>query len=340
MAQIATDQSAASGRFSASRAIAQARPPAIFVGWRSWHRRTDSLTLFGRPVAHWIMLLALVAMWGSSFGLTKMAVATISAESVVAARMVVAGGLLFLLVFFTGRRIPKNGRLWAFFVAMAVLGNCLPYWLISWGQKSVDSALAGILMAVMPIATLLLAHVFVKDERMSWAKSAGFALGFVGVVILMGPEATLRLEGHGSALLAQLAIVGGAVCYAINTIVARICPLRDGLVAAAGTAIAANVIVAPVTLGSLTPAVGALDLPSASALLALGVVSTALAPVLYFRLVRIAGPTFLSLINYLIPVWALLVGMIFLGETPESSALVALALILGGIALSQLTPRA
>ncbi len=289
----------------------------------------------GRPFSHWLMLLALVVMWGSSFGLTEVALASVSAESVVAARIVIAGLVLVALVVATGRRIPLDARLWGFFAVMAVLGNCLPYWLITWGQETVDSGLAGILMAVMPLATLVLAHFFVAGERMSWVKAAGFALGFIGIVVLMGPEALLRIEGHGSALLAELAVVAGAVCYAANTIVARLCPLRDGLIAAAGTALAANLLLLPTIGGELTGDLEQLDLPAVWAIALLGVVSTALAPVLYFRVIRLAGPTFLSLINYLIPLWAVLVGMLFLGETPAWSALAALALILGGIAVSQ-----
>ncbi len=297
------------------------------------------MILLGRPAGHWLMLAALVVMWGSSFGLTEIAISSVSAESVVAARIVIAAAVLLALVVATGRRILMDGRLWGYFAVMAVLGNCLPYWLITWGQLSVDSGLAGILMAVMPLVTLVLAHFFVKGERMGWVKVAGFALGFLGIVVLMGPEALLKFQGQGSALLAELAIVAGAVCYAANTIVARHCPLRDGLIAAAGTALAANIILLPLSGAELAASLADLDLPALWAIAALGVVSTAFAPVLYFRVIRVAGPTFLSLINYLIPLWAVLVGMLFLGESPDWTALAALALILGGIALSQSKAR-
>ncbi len=195
-------------------------------------------------------------------------------------------------------------------------------------------------MAVMPIVTLVLAHFFVDGERLNWAKGCGFALGFAGVVILMGPSNILAFGGSGSSLLAQLAIIGGAICYAVNTIIARFCPLRDSLVIAACTACAANIFVLPITFGELPASVGALDGRSLMALATLGVVSTALAPLVYFKLIRLAGPSFLSTMNYLIPLWAVLIGMIFLGETPAWSALAALALILSGIGLSQFKPRA
>ncbi len=281
------------------------------------------------------MLIALVVMWGSSFALTKVAVSSISAESVVAGRLIIAGGVLLAVLLVTGRRIPTQGRLWAFFLAMAVLGNCLPYWLISWGQKSVDSGVAGILMAVMPLVTIVLAHFFVKGDRMTWRKGAGFLVGFVGVAVLMGPDALLEVRGQGSQVVAQLAIVAGAVCYAVNTIIARLCPAHDSVVAATSTTIGANLLFLPTALGDFVPVIGDLDPPALLAIVVLGIVATALAPLLYFELVRRAGPSFLSQINYLIPVWAVLTGMIFLGEMPDWSAVAGMGLILSGIAFSQ-----
>ena len=303
----------------------------------------DGLRAFGlnllsnrHPLSHWVMLLALVVMWGSSFGLTKIAVASVSADSVVAVRLLVAGLFLVIVVVASGKRFPRDGRLWLAFMAMAVMGNVLPYWLISWGQETVDSGLAGVLMAVMPLVTLVLAHFFVKDDRMTLRKTVGFLLGFCGVVVLMAPGAGFGLEGPGVALLAQCAIIVGAVCYAINTIIARHCPVSDSLIAAAGTAIAANLLLIPIAWKDLPSVFGSFDLASFLAVVILGVVSTALAPILYFHLIRLAGPTFFSLTNYLIPVWALLIGVLFLEESPGWTAFAGMALILGGIAVSQL----
>ncbi len=287
------------------------------------------------PLIHWVMLLALVVMWGSSFGLTKIAVSTASADSVVAARLLVAGVFLVGLLFASGKRVPRDGRVWLAFMAMAVMGNVLPYWLISWGQETVESGLAGVLMAVMPLVTLVLAHFFVKDDRMTRSKAVGFLLGFLGVVILMSPGVGFGLAGSGASLLAQLAIIAGAVCYAINTIIAKHCSVSDSLVAAAGTAIAANLLLVPVAWNDLPALVGSFDLASFLAVVILGVVSTALAPILYFHLIRQAGPTFFSLINYLIPVWALLFGILFLEESLGWTAFAGMAFILGGIAVSQ-----
>jgi drug/metabolite transporter (DMT)-like permease len=279
-------------------------------------------------------------MWGSAFLLTKVAVSALPPETVVAGRLAIAAAGLTALVFALGKSLPGGRRPWLFFLAMAVLGNALPFWLISWGQQRIDGGLAGILMAVMPLTTLLLAHVFVAGERLNRARSAGFVLGFLGIVVLMGPEALLELRGGGTAFLSELAVLGGAVCYAINTIVARRRPDGDPLAAAAAVMLLASVIMVPVALAGTPVVVAEIPANAAIAVGVLGVVSTALATVVYFRLVSAAGPTFVSLINYLIPLWALLGGMVFLGERPEWSALAALALILSGIALSEVKGRA
>lgn len=292
-----------------------------------------------RPLLHWLLLFALVAMWGSSFVFTKIAVAAIPPTGVVAGRLVLAAAVLLGLLLIARRRLPGGRRLWLFFFLMAVTGNCLPFWLISWGQQSIDSGLAGILMAIMPLTTLVLAHFFVVGERLNGAKAAGFLLGFTGIVVLMGPDTLLELEGEGTALLSELSVLGGAVCYAINTIIARRRPDSEALVATAGVMLIASLVMVPFAAVAQPPAIG--DIPAEAALAVgfLGVVSTATATVVYFKLVTLAGPTFLSMINYLIPVWAVMLGMVALGETPEWASLLALALILSGIALAETRGR-
>lgn len=279
-------------------------------------------------------------MWGSSFAFTKIAVTAIAVDVLVATRVLIATAVLVCLVVATGRRLPNSPRVWGVFLLMAIVGNCLPFLLVSWGQQTVDSGLAGILMAVMPLATLVLASVCGRRERFTRTKSAGFVLGFLGVVVLMGPETLSSFQTNGAALAAQLAIIGGAICYAVNTLLAERYAVADGLIAAAGTTIAANVILLPLTLHDLGGGLSGLTVSSGLAVLALGVISTGLAPVLYLRLIRATGPTYVSLISYLIPAWAVLLGVVFLGETLGWSALIAMGLILGGIALSQRAPVA
>ena len=292
-----------------------------------------------RPLGHWLLLAALVVMWGSSFLFTKIAVAAMTPASVVTGRLVLAAAVLALVLVATRRPLAGGPRAWLFFLAIALIGNCVPFWLISWGQQKIDSGLAGILMAVMPITTMVLAHFFVRGERLHGRRVAGFALGFMGVVVLIGPEALLELRGTGTVLLYELAVLGAAVLYAVNTIVARRRPKGDALVAAAAVMILASLIMVPAAWGGGIRWPDMIGAEAAAALAFLGVASTAAATVVFFKLIAIAGPTFVSLINYLIPVWAVLVGTIFLGERPEWTALGALALILAGIGLSELRGR-
>lgn len=285
------------------------------------------------PMSHWVLLLALVAMWGSSFLLTKIAVTSFAPSQVVSGRLVLAAGVLLVLAMLMGRKFPRGVPVWSYLGLMAVVGNVLPFTLISWGQQRVDSGLAGILMAVMPLATMVLAHFFIDGERMRRHRILGFTVGFVGIVVLVGPQALGQLGGSGEVLVAQLAILGGALAYAVNTILARRRPQSDVWVTSASVLGFAAILSLPLSGPLGFPA----EMPGGAvlAVATLGLVSTAAATVGYFKLIALAGPTFLSQINYLIPLWAVLMGMLFLGERPDWNALVALLLILAGIAVAQ-----
>jgi drug/metabolite transporter (DMT)-like permease len=292
-----------------------------------------------RPLGPWLLLFALVAMWGSAFMFTGIAVRGFSPTVLVTIRLALAALLLAGLVVARGQRLPRSRRFWSFSIALSLAGNCVPFWLISFGQQRIDSGLAGILMGIMPLTTMVLAHFFVRGERLNAIKAAGFVVGFCGLVVLIGPHALLEIRGQGTEVLYELAVLGGAVCYAISTIVARHRPPTDPLVAAAGIMLAGSAIMLP--LGGWPAGAQLLAAPPAplAAMLALAIVATAIATVVFLRLVAIAGPSFTSFINYLIPVWALMMGVVFLGERPGLGALLALALILSGIGLSELGNR-
>jgi len=237
------------------------------------------------------------------------------------------------------RGLPGGRRHWLFFVAIAVIGNALPFLLISWGQQAIDSGQAGILMAFMPLITLILAHFALPDEGLTWARAVGFLLGFSGIIVLMGPQALLDIGSPGDALLANLAVLAGAACYAVASILARLKPAGDEVATAAATTLVAAIVVLP-WLAVQMPR-DALDtvatVPPGAwlAVLALGLFSTAIAAVVYFNLVRRAGPSFVSQLNYLIPLWAVLIGVLFLGERPTAAHGYALLLVLAGIFVSQ-----
>jgi drug/metabolite transporter (DMT)-like permease len=247
--------------------------------------------------------------------------------------------LLTGLVLVRRLHFPRLGRFWLFSLLIAVTGTCAPFWLISFGQQRVESGLAGILMGIMQLTTMVLAHFFLPGERLNALTVAGFGIGFVGLAVLLGPAALSQLEGQGDRLPYELAILGGAIFYAINAVVARHRPPADPQVAAAGVMLAGSVIMLPIGLPDAPAELAAAPTGSLWALAALGVIATSIATVVFLKLVVIAGPSFTSFMNYLIPVWAVLMGVVFLGERPGLAALAALALILSGIGLSELGRR-
>ncbi|WP_346014601.1 DMT family transporter [Thiocystis violacea] len=288
-------------------------------------------------LAEWGALLALAVLWGSAFTLTKVAVQGLPADLVVAGRLCVACLLLIPTALLVARRPVATVKLWGFLILIAIFGYALPFSLVSWGQRYIASGVAGILMAVMPLATLGLAHVFIPGERITRYRAGGFACGFAGVVTLMGPSAWLELVNGDNQLLPMLAVLGGAFSYAVSSILARLRPQSDALFTSAATISLATLVMVPTALSDAhPPAFSSVAAPQLMAVGALGVFSTALAAILYFKLVKSAGPSFVAQLNYLIPLWAVGSGILFLGERPEPNHLYALALILGGILVTQL----
>ena len=295
----------------------------------------------GSALLDWGLLLALTLMWGSAFALTKLAVAQLPPSAVVAGRLVIGAGLLLLWWRATRRRWPREPRLWLFFALIALFGSVIPFNLITWGQQYIDSGLAGILMAVMPLFTLLLAHVSLPDERLSAPRVAGFAFGLCGVALLLGPDVDTTALGSDGFVPATLAVLGGALCYAVAAILSRLRPPSDVVTSAAATATLGAM--ASIAMAQPDPAAVAMDSLSAgpvAAVVLLGLFSTGLASVAYFALIGRTGPAFVSQLNYLIPVWAVVLGALVFGERPAATDYVAMAIILGGVALSQRPPSA
>ena len=289
-----------------------------------------------RSALDWMLLAALVAMWGSSFMFIKLGVASVPTSTLVAARLILGALILIMVVYLRGARLPPFGKVWGYYTILALLGNCIPFTAITWGQQRTDSALAGILMAVMPLATMVLAHFFVHGEHMTRNRALGFVLGFAGIVVLMGPVALAGIGAPALATLSQLAILCGALCYAGNSVLTRILARGDDvLVASTAMLLIASVIALPVALAVDRPWQVEASAVSLWAILWLGVGPTAIATVVYFKLIALAGPTFMSLVNYMSPAVAVFLGVALLGETLGLHAYVALVMILTGIAVSQ-----
>ena len=285
----------------------------------------------------WIALLVLTAFWGSSFAFTQIALASFPPAVLVFGRVTIAALVMFVFMRSAGVRLPRSAREWIPMAITAVFGNLLPFHLIAWAQQHIDSSTAAILMAMNPLFVLTLAHFLLPGARLTLSRIAGFAVGFVGVLLVVGP-------GHGDdlgsnvTLAGSIAAVGAALSYAINSVYARRIGPINPLQLSAGMLIASTLVSLPAATLDLSAVVNVTPI-TAAAIAFLGLLSTGLASVLYFRLIQGPGPAFLSLISYLVPAWGIVVGILFLGETVTVAGGVGMALILCGIACSELAPR-
>ena len=282
-------------------------------------------------------MLALTALWGSAFLLNEIALASFTPSILVAGRIFVAVGLIYGYLRVTGGSLPGPGRAWWPMLVLALFGNVLPFHLVAWSQQYIDSSLAGVLMAVMPLFVLTLAHFFVPGARLTPFRAAGFVVGFAGVVVIIGPDFARGFDGN-LALWGAIAVLGAALSYSISTIYARQLGAGDPVRRTAGMLVVASIMSLPAAVVDL-PDIAAPSFAATAALCALGLLATGFATLLYFRLVQGPGPTFISLVNYLVPAWAVIAGAFFLDESLSLSVFFGLSLILSGIALSEIGPR-
>jgi len=291
--------------------------------------------MFNARLLDWCFLLALVVMFGSAFLLTKIAVQDIPPVLVVAGRIVIGALILCMLAMWQGQSFLSLIAYWKIIIVLALTGNCVPFFLITWGQQYVDSGLAGILMAMMPLSTILLAHFFVSGEAITANKLIGFVVGFVGVVILMLPQINADTQYQWLHLLAMLSILCGAISYAINSVIAHQLPNISLTLLSSGVLIAASVLILPISIWSSYGWIPDVSNSALLALLILGLFPSGIATIVYFSLIRRAGAAFMSQTNYLIPLWAVFIGVVFGYEYISLNAMIALAVILSGIALAQ-----
>ncbi|OLF81657.1 hypothetical protein AWH62_02280 [Maricaulis sp. W15] len=280
----------------------------------------------------WAALILLTVLWGSAFAFIKHGVETLPPGAMIFVRLGLAATILTAWAHARGHRLPPlTDRRWLWMAGLGLFGNALPFFLVSWAQQYIDSALAGILVATMPLATVGLAHVFVPGERMTLRAVLGLLVGFSGVILLLGPSALAGLGGADT--LAQLAVIGAAVCYAVNAIQARLLPETRPSVSAAGMLIMATLFALPIGIWDLMRVEAVAPTAwAAAAWLAIG--PTALASVVLMQVARTAGPNFLAIANYLTPIAALLTGLV-IGEMIGWPAVVALAVILAGVWLAR-----
>jgi drug/metabolite transporter (DMT)-like permease len=283
----------------------------------------------------YLLLLLLGVVWGSSFLLIKLAVATIPPITVATARIGIGALVLAAIVTARRRAWPCARREWLLLFAMGAIGNAIPFSLINWGETRIDSGLTAILMSSVPLATIMLAPAFVRDEPVTPGKLLGVVLGMAGVAVLIGPGA---LTGAHGELLGEIAVACATLCYAVNGLVARRLPQMPVEVIGAGCLLCATLVGLPVSLAADRPWQAAPSTLSLAALVLLGVLNTAGGYLLLFRLVVRAGAGFASLNNFLVPLFGVMWGVLLLGEQPSPRAFAGLLLIFGGLAAVRLWP--
>jgi len=282
--------------------------------------------------AEWAMLLLLSVLWGGSFFFIGIAVTGLPPFTIVLLRVALAALVLNLTMPLMGLGMPRDGRSWAAFFGMGLLNNAIPFCLIVWGQTQIASGLASILNAMTPVATVVVAHFLTRDEKMTGNRLLGVLIGLAGVVCMIGPGV---LSGLGDNVWAQAAVLGATVSYAFAGIFGRrfkamgISPLAT----ATGQVTASTVLLAPVAL--LVDQPWTLTMPGLeiwAAVAGLALLSTTFAYILFFRIMASAGATNLSLVTFLIPVSAILLGTLVLHETLAPRHFLGMALIGSGLA--------
>lgn len=286
------------------------------------------------PVRDFVFLLILATVWSSSFTVIKIGVETVPPVTLAMARVAIGAGLLYLWMKIKGHDLPTELRLWWSFFLIGCFGNAFPFTLINWGEQSIPSGLAAIIIATMPLVTLILGRLF-SDELLSPRRLFGVSLGFVGVVVLIGPQEILAL---GDQVMRQLAVAAAAVCYAISAILVRKLPTAKPLEHGAGVLIASTAVLLPASLVADRPWTLDLSAQAVASMVYLGVFPTAVATMLLIMVIASRGVTFLALNNYIIPLLGVVWGVMFLNETVGTEALIALALIFTGIAIGGVGP--
>tara|TARA_Y100000768_G_scaffold376511_1_gene348656 strand:- start:175 stop:1056 length:882 start_codon:yes stop_codon:yes gene_type:complete len=283
---------------------------------------------------NWFLLILLSAIWGGAFTLNKIALNSYTPEVIVAGRLITGSIFLILLVYFIYKRFTINLSQLNYFLFMSLVGIVIPFIAIINGQRNIDSAMAGILMATMPISTIILSHFFLADEKMNQKKFIGFIISFFGVFILIYREDLFLNNSISLTLESQLLVILGSTLYSFAAIYGKKYKITDPVSASTGTILFATFFMTIYLLfvDESKPDISIL-LTNINILL-LGILCTSLATIIYFQILQTAGASFLSIMNFLIPLWAILFGIIVLNDDFSWNYIFGLFVILFGIKLA------
>lgn len=282
------------------------------------------------------LLLMLAMLWGASYTFIKIGVETIPPVTLIAARTVIAGSLLLVVIRWRGLVLPRDAATWLRFLFQSCLNSVVPFTLIAWAERSIDAGLATILNSTSPIFAFLLTICIARHDPIGGRKLFGVIAGLLGVCLIIGTEA---LSGVGKNALAQFAIIVATLCYAGAAIAGRKFGHLDPMMPAAGSLVCGAAILVPLSLVLDRPWTIAPSTNSVLALLALSVFSTALAFVIYFRLVQTLGSVGTTAQAYLRVPIGVAIGVVFLGETLSATALAGLGCVIAGVAAMTIPAR-
>jgi drug/metabolite transporter (DMT)-like permease len=297
---------------------------------RFWQEEPMPPARLTMPAADWLLLVTLSILWGGSFFFAKIAVRELPTLTVVLGRVAIAAAVLMVLARLLGVALPASPQAWRRFALMGLLNNVVPFSLIFWGQTHIPSGLAAILNATTPLFTVLVAHAATGDEKLDAARLGGMAAALLGVVVMIGPD---MLHELGANVWGQLACLLAALSYGFAGVYGRRFRGEPALAVAAGQLMASTILLAPIVALIDRPWMLPLpSLPILGALAALAVLSTALAYVIYFRILARSGATNISLVTFLIPVSAILLGTLILGEHLAARHIIGMGAIALGLA--------
>ena len=283
---------------------------------------------------NWFLLILLSAIWGGAFTLNKIALDLYTPEVIVAGRLIVGSAFLIVLIYFIYKRFSFNLSQLNYYLFMSLVGIVIPFIAIINGQRNIDSAMAGILMATMPITTILLSHFFLVDEKINQQKLIGFLISFFGVFILIYREDLFINNSFSTTLISQLQVMLGSTLYSIAAIYGKKYKMTDPVSASTGTILFATFFMLIYLIFIDESNVSIPTLLVNYNILLLGILCTAIATIIYFQILQTAGASFLSIMNFLIPLWAILFGILILHDAFSWNYIFGLIIILAGIKLA------
>jgi drug/metabolite transporter (DMT)-like permease len=287
---------------------------------------------------NWFYLSLLVIFWGSTFALTKYALVDFSPLWIVAIRLAIGFIIIFSILKFKGEKLPRGyiNWLWLFLIGMTAF---IPFFLICWGTIYLDTSIGGILFGIGPLFTIIAAHFLVQNEKLNLIKFFGVVFGFIGLYSLLSEDLSAVNDSTYHNLFPQIAILLAAIGYSIQNIAVNIMPNISLMQKTSGSFLIGSSFAIGIALfAEGAPSIVILDISFISVLI-MGIFSTGMASIVMFNLTKIAGPTFVSLTHYVLPIYVVLVGTLFLKETLQFSQVLGMVIIIFGIIVTRFGSR-